>query len=397
MTIYVKRNQKTIDEEIASILTKGSGQFGRQLLQTKTSDEAGRQIGVAFRNKLINGGFDVWQRGTSQTYTSVTSTQFGPDRWNIAGSGWSALNVTQSRQTFAPGQKEVPGNPKYYWRILCNSQSGSGDWRIAQSIENVETGSGRNMVVSFWARSNGANTTIANTRLFQVYGGGGSSVTNDGASVMFFDASRRQGGSGPNPIITQTWKKFVGYIHLPSIEGKTVGTSSSVPFDLYYPPVAGVSLDFANFQIEEDYLTPFERRPLYVELPLCQRYFYSTLRDANGALKPSKSEWQGIGTGNYIIFGESKFPTTMRTSPTVTLAAYSLDSGGTEQGDGRNGIMYYKSGGTTGYYTHTYGYSVQTNPNSILSVYSGENSDLVVASSTVTVYTAGYTASAEFA
>ena len=58
------------------------------------------------KNLFINGGFDVWQRGTSL----AGATSYLADRW------FNGTTETQSRQAFTVGQTEVGGNPTYYHR-----------------------------------------------------------------------------------------------------------------------------------------------------------------------------------------------------------------------------------------------------------------------------------------
>ena len=58
---------------------------------------------ATFKNRIINGNFDVWQRATSQTSSGYGSD----DRWTNSNTG---STKTHSRQTFDLGQTDVPGN-----------------------------------------------------------------------------------------------------------------------------------------------------------------------------------------------------------------------------------------------------------------------------------------------
>ena len=61
-------------------------------------------FGQAGKNKIINGDFRIWQRGTSLTYTS-SGLNYLPDRffsWTIG-----TLNATVSQQVFAAGTAPV--------------------------------------------------------------------------------------------------------------------------------------------------------------------------------------------------------------------------------------------------------------------------------------------------
>ena len=58
-----------------------------------------------FRNKIINGDFRVWQRGTSISLSNSTFT-YGVDRF-LSACWYSAGSATVSRQTFTPGTNEI--------------------------------------------------------------------------------------------------------------------------------------------------------------------------------------------------------------------------------------------------------------------------------------------------
>lgn len=71
---------------------------------------------IVGRNKILNGDFSIWQRGTSLSAGSYTA-----DRWIIVGG-----SGTVSRQTFTPGSSPVPGyEGQYYlnWTITGNQQN----------------------------------------------------------------------------------------------------------------------------------------------------------------------------------------------------------------------------------------------------------------------------------
>ena len=115
-----------------------------------------------FRNKIINGNFDIWQRGTSQT----TSGWGSVDRWrlNLVSSG----DATLSQQSFDVGQTEVPGNPWYYVRVESTTNSSSEEKiSIRQSIEDVGTLAGQTATLSFWAKAD-SNKNIS-TEFFQIF------------------------------------------------------------------------------------------------------------------------------------------------------------------------------------------------------------------------------------
>ena len=106
---------------------------------------------AGFRNRIINGNFDIWQRGTS-----FTDSEYGADRWLH-----ERVGTTQSatRQAFTLGQTDVPGEPTYFCRTVVSSVAGAGNFCVlTQYIENVRTFAGQQVTVSFWAKADATKT-----------------------------------------------------------------------------------------------------------------------------------------------------------------------------------------------------------------------------------------------
>jgi len=255
---------------------------------------------MMFRNKIINGNFDIWQRGTSQTSNDYGSV----DRWRLGNVGSSK---TASQQSFTLGQTEVPGNPKYYLRHVVTSANGSGNLVVAfHRIEGVGTLAGKTATLSFWAKAD-SNKNIA-TEAEQTFGTGGSpssSVNSIGVTTY---------------SLTPSWQKFTTTISIPSISGKTIGTDGNDYFQIIFWFEAGSTynsrtnslgnqsgtFDIAQVQLEEGTVaTPFEHRPIGVELGLCQRYYQ----------KISGNLYGTQGSASYAVW---QFKETFRAQPTCT-------------------------------------------------------------------------------
>jgi hypothetical protein len=219
-------------------------------------------------NKIINGNFGVWQRGTSFTLTTG-SQSFTADRFR-ALCNFSAGTSTASQQTFTPGTAPVAGyEGTFFHRISCGSTATYAE--MSQMIEDVRVFAGETVTLSFWAKASSSFTT--GTLLAQNFGSGGSSeVTTAGASVT----------------IGTSWTRFSVTIAVPSIAGKTIGTSSYLRV---YPLTAtatlnGVTIDYWGVQIQAGSLaTPFQTATGTVqgELAACQRYYFRfRAEDGNG-------------------------------------------------------------------------------------------------------------------
>lgn len=262
-----------------------------------------------FRNKIINGNFDIWQRATSQTSSGYGSD----DRWQN-----TFLNgaMTHSQQTFTIGQTDVAGNPKCYSRTVYTHASGASDYCIKrQHIENVETLSGKTATLTFWAKADSAKDIII--ELTQTFGSGGSPSSEVRLSPETFS-------------LTTSWQKFTRTISMPSLSGKTIGTngddkirlliwySAGTDYDVFTGglgnqsgtyDIARVSLVEGDATLEDD---PFEPRPLPIEKHLCQRYTCEVGFTLNNLAAPYDNQLS--------------FPNEMRANPSITLI------GGTEGG-----------------------------------------------------------------
>ena len=228
-------------------------------------------------NRIINGNFDIWQRGTSQTTAGYGSA----DRWQMYAVGGT---FTASRQSFALGQTAVPGEPTYFHRTATVLGVGAGSERhLTQAVEDVRTFAGQQLTVSFWAKADAAkNISI---EFEQIFGTGGSpSAIVDAIGVL-------------KVALTTSWQKITHTVSVPSISGKTLGTdgNSKLHFNIWFDAGSALNartnslgqqsgtFDIAQVQVEAGAAaTPFERRSIGTELSLCQRYYEVLDIDSRG-------------------------------------------------------------------------------------------------------------------
>ena len=205
---------------------------------------------ISKSNIFINPMLRFWQRGTS--LTGVSGDKYLADRWiNYLGS----TRCIVSRQEFTPGQTDVPCEPQYYHRLF--SPAGYLT-QSSQRIEDVRTCAGQKTVLSFYARADKPQT--AGIWVAQDFGSGGSTwVLVDNTSYN----------------LTTSWQRYVFPVDIPSISGKTIGTSSNlmVGFNRLIAP-EDMNIDFALPQFNLGSVPlPFKPRPIGQELALCQRYY----------------------------------------------------------------------------------------------------------------------------
>lgn len=239
---------------------------------------------LAQNNFIINGNFDVWQRGTTISL-SASAIPYLADRWYdyITNDGGVLPVMSRSRQ-----ETTTLPYSAYYSRFTTDGAGsgfgGNAGHRYVQKIENgtkLFCGDNKKITLSFFARS-----TIPNKKLgivgFQNYGTGGTPSTQD----MF---------STPDPrIITLTtdWIKYTTTFTTTTLSGKTFGsdnnnyvyiglinmwgsTWSTTYLDGSTETYRGAGIiDITQVKLEiSDTATPFIPRSYGEELLLCKRYY----------------------------------------------------------------------------------------------------------------------------
>ena len=246
-------------------------------------------FGQAGKNKVINGDFGVWQRGTS-----FAAGLFCADRFVNDSDG----TCTASQQTFTPGTAPVSGYESQFF--LRQARTASGTYQIvAQKIEDVRTFANQTVTLSYWAKADSTVTNLPN--ISQNFGSGGSSqVTSTAGSQS----------------ITTSWTRFTYTITLPSVSGKTIGTGSNIEIrPIRIVDGAAHTVDIWGVQLEYgSKATPFETASgtLQGELALCQRYYVRWGGDA---------AYQRIGLGYWTQTTNMAvpivMPVSMRVPPTA--------------------------------------------------------------------------------
>lgn len=271
--------------------------------------------GASFKNKLINGNFDLWQRGSS--FSPIDANRYSADRWDSWHNGTTeTVNIT--REAFALGQTDVPGNPEYFMRMDIATLGDLGIWFADQKIEGVDTLAGETITISLYLKVDATTGSLAlPMQLVQVFGTGGSPSPNVPLSTTF--------------AVTSSWQKFTWTTTLGSISGKTLGTNGNDYLQLVVLLKSGAAgmqaaghLDIARVQIEKGSVaTDFEQRPFALELTLAQRYFWKTF-DPDVAPAQNTANYKGAihytvrQTGVNFDNSQVTFPVTMRAAPTIT-------------------------------------------------------------------------------
>jgi len=285
------------------------GNNGETLVADSSTSTGLRYQGnfAAGKNKVINGDFGIWQRGTSVAIPANNVQTFQADRFWAQHNGTTNGTCTYSRQAFTAGQTDVPNNPLYFARIT-NTTLGSSQTQteFGQSIEDVTTFAGQTATFSFYVKASGTFTLTGFA--WQNFGSGGSGGV---FTTLTLSTS----------TTTTSWQRITATLTVPSVSGKTIGAGNYIAFYIRQgTPTAGSTVDFANWQVEAGSVaTAFQTATgtIQGELAACQRYYQRvTAGTVYGTVAPIA--WQANSSTSYVSV---PLPVTMRIAPT------SLDSG----------------------------------------------------------------------
>lgn len=277
----------------------------RNTADTQTASGGPVSPNIAGKNAIINGDFRIWQRGTS--FSNPATGSFAADRWSVVWDGTGATR-TVSQQAFTPGSAPTTGYEGQFFYRFAQSVAGSGGtYNLFQNrMEDVRTYAGQVVTISFWAKAS-ASMSLVRLNLEQDFGAGGSpsgAVSTDLANTNF--------------AITTSWQRFTYTTTVPSISGKTIGTTHSGYLGLRFwlPVNSTFTLDVWGVQVElGSVATPFETATgtIQGELAACQRYYFrnSAASNANAFFA------NGFNNATTSIYGLYNFPVSMRTAPTL--------------------------------------------------------------------------------
>lgn len=288
----------TIASDIVTVIAYGTFTVADTYTQAQANATFPLNTSAFFagKNKIINGDFGIWQRGTTTNLSNGVWTYL-PDRFQ-AICNFSAGTATFSQQTFTPGTAPVAGYEGTYFARLV-SASTITNAMISQRIENVRTFAGQTVTLSFWIKGSSAITpTIYFT---QNFGSGGSAGVDTTTTFT----------------TTTGWTRVTATVTLPSVSGKTIGTGSYLDVVIYHT-TASFTLDIWGVQLEAGSVaTAFQTATgtIQGELAACQRYYWrvsTTSSDLTARFGPFGAF--ANGTTAYL---NANYPVTMRRTPTA--------------------------------------------------------------------------------
>ena len=321
------------------------GNSGEQIVaDSSTSTGLAYQANwAAGKNKIINSDYRINQRN----FTSVTASDtYTFDRWRTLSGGTVSYAFTP--QTFTAGTAPVAGYEGSTF-LQCAISSASGSYiGISQRIEDVRTFANQSIVVSFWAKA-ASGTPSVDVVVNQDFGSGGSGSVNT---------------IGTKQAITTSWTRYSFKITVPSISGKTIGTSSFTNVYLLFSDAvigSGVGDQTGTFQIwgfqaeTGTVATAFQTATgtIQGELAACQRYFFKSpeMSVVPGAATSSGLIRGGTNASGNRWIGAFCLPVTMRVNPTCVV--YNPNNGTAGQMRNEDANTNVTVSGIFGQYTNT--------------------------------------------
>lgn len=282
--------------------------------------------GSGFKNRIINGDFQVAQRGTSFTAASTflnSDDLYNLDRWYTLSDGNDIIDITQETTT-------VPTDQLY--AIALDVETINKKFGIAQIIErkNCIDLIGKTVTLSFKAKVS-ATTKLDNVKCAIIaWSGTADAVTSDIISAWGVE------GTNPTLIANATYENTPANLSLTtsyatysvSAAIDTASTSNIIVF--IWSDVTDTTLgDFlyiADVQLEAAAsATSFDRRPYPLEFAMCQRHLYGLSYDPNAAAYLFAP--YGVRVGTTIIDAMIPFPTPMFSAPTLVQSTPTYNSG----------------------------------------------------------------------
>ena len=279
------------------------------ITEAKIADAAVVSLKSGRRNLIINGDFQVSQRGDYTTATTASGSTYYLDRFKTVLGG--AFTYTHKISQLVDGK---------YVNTLLQTMTATGYSATQQFVEDFAKLKGQTVTLSVWVKSNKAGASVG------IY---------DGVSQT--QSSPHTGGGG--------WEKLT--------VSHTCSTSTTLMRTEVWTTtgaVVGSFIEFTNFQLEVGSVaTDFEHRSYGEELALCQRYYEKGNLYRSGWVTSGTS---GVQTTTLLV--------EKRVTPTFSITSTgSLQNatGVTLLGGTKHSIIHYPTGGGTAHLRYQIGWT----------------------------------------
>jgi len=287
-----------------------------------------QDLGISFKNRLINGDFKVNQYNSGTSVTQTTSATYAIDRWFGYGDAASKFTMQQNAGSVTP-----PAGFSNYWGITSSSAfsiTSTSIFDVAQRVEgyniadwNWGSANAKTVTLSFWVRSSLTGTfggslgndpadrsypfsyTISAANTWEQ-----KSITITGDKTGTWNTTNGKGlqlafGLGVGSTYSATAGAWTtGFYASSTGATSVVGTSGATWY------ITGVMLEVGT------QATTFDYRSYGTELSLCQRY-YEIVANPDGQTSSQIGQSSMTNTtsarGPILTFKVNK-----RTAPTMT-------------------------------------------------------------------------------
>ena len=280
------------------------------------------------KNYVINGGFDLWQRGAS--FTSTSYYQWYADRWN--GDAYNGNGFLITKQTASTSEQF-----RYYLRFNRPSASTAAEQRRIGQVfetEHIKGMNGQAMTLS-WYMKKGANWSPgAGITSYFITGTGFNestgSVLGHGTTGVVTD--------NQNNVITSSWTRFSHTYTLPA-------DANQLAIQFVVPASTGTAgaaddWDIGGIKLElGSTATPFINEDVGDTLDQCQRFYQKSY---NLGVAPGTASSGPGSTSSVAIYSSGsqhlgdRFPKRMRTAPTITIYSPGTGASGNSQAASNN-------------------------------------------------------------
>jgi hypothetical protein len=282
-------------ESGAALANIGSGNITPAYLNTQAQY-------TGFKNRIINGAFNIFQRTTVNTSVAITGafTYQTADRWALA----MAATVAGSSAVI---NTSMPTGFSNALRIGRNSSSTSTGLiyfnQVVETANSIDL-QGQPVTISFWARA-GANFSSSGNLMFITLNTG-TGVDSTSLSATFGSWTGNAQPLNTSQAITTTWTRY-------SFTCTLASNITQIGALFAYAPTGTAGADdnlyVTGVQLEKgSTATSFDYRPYGTELMLCQRYY---VQDPVVGI-------DAYQTAGAAVVKQYYFPVTMRISPTST-------------------------------------------------------------------------------
>jgi hypothetical protein len=269
------------------------------------------------RNGLINGSFEIWQRGTSGLAGATSAANgFQADRWQAFRTGFAAgMTGSQTAGTDAT---------RYALRLTRAAGNTSlATMNVLQNIEsaNAKVYAGQQITFSAWIRRGADYAGTTNMRILSGTGTDQNVIGVGGFTGQVTVVSNSR-------TITTTWQRF-------SVTGTVGSTATELAVQLQYTPTTATAgandwIEFTGAQLEIGAVpSTFQMNggSVAAELANCQRYF----------------QRHGSVNGAFLAIGYGSGTTTTNTfwsiSPAMRIAPTSVAFNAVQLNDGAGGTI----------------------------------------------------------